>query len=958
MNDRDVTMECSSDVSVQFEESLRVFTGLLTVATVCGGVSGIIAAAILYVFCLKSMLLSRKGYDARRLFEGEDLEKENHHPRDCVSHSVRAAPTATTNEKEKKQPPMNSDVAAFASRAKVVYPINQKYRPLADGASNPSLHEPSKPPVPANGESLSGSSRDSLSQDLDNDDSSQFISSSLVPKSLQNESFRRVANYPNTLHQDSFEGRISLYCLALQDVQQHCSRVQEEKRLLFLHILRIILGNRFPKDKKESAFYDDVLLLQETELDSLMKALSASQSAWERNTDPGSDPCTLEEIERTQKDLLEHGFQMTKGFSKQVETFCQSLLGRSSVLPRDEAQEVIRTVIYCLLMVENQLTEMQAADMKRIQERLLWWEEIRGMLQVKPALLRQEASLRHSLVARGLEQLTSDGHMTFATMETTLTEIQAALTESLQNCREECRLKTKELVYERCKKMDSKKKKLLSTQGKERSCALGSAKTHSDPQEFVKVYQVLLLRQRKQSIDLELQQDGKVTEVVFDLWRRHYAAWSKRLGDVTKDIFLSALPAQSPLSADQGKRLWLNQEGDLVALQQQAEGHAKRQLECLQAQLKQDGLIWSEETALVLSCLRHLSEQQLKILRCMVVRQSYMLNSHVGMLIEKKQHLLLEAIQRHLVARHFCLRVLKEMRLSKLKFLSQGTDSKALLALADHNRGQATASLTLLESSHQDSSASVAERHLGPETQLIGHSLQQEFLSELETASELLQANVQLLVGHALSQSLWQQMDLGVTNGPRSDQGMKSQLTEVASESVYVTWDSLSGVVTNYYALIQDITRSLQPQDSNRAREEDKQCESSSQMNKYLLKELTNWGRKPMSAEFQKRVELQKKRMLEQHDLEQEVACETLRRRKVAQEQATEMFKRQLQEAEADFIAKLSSLARIPLSRKDLNTEDDVIGEDENPTLNPTLWKRRERREHETLLTNPALLFS
>jgi len=29
---------------------------------------------------------------------------------------------------EKKKPPVSSDVAAFASRAKVVYPINQKYR--------------------------------------------------------------------------------------------------------------------------------------------------------------------------------------------------------------------------------------------------------------------------------------------------------------------------------------------------------------------------------------------------------------------------------------------------------------------------------------------------------------------------------------------------------------------------------------------------------------------------------------------------------------------------------------------------------------------------------------------------------------------------------------------------------------------------------------------------------------
>ena len=31
-------------------------------------------------------------------------------------------------DQEKKQLPVNSDVAAFASRAKVVYPINQKYR--------------------------------------------------------------------------------------------------------------------------------------------------------------------------------------------------------------------------------------------------------------------------------------------------------------------------------------------------------------------------------------------------------------------------------------------------------------------------------------------------------------------------------------------------------------------------------------------------------------------------------------------------------------------------------------------------------------------------------------------------------------------------------------------------------------------------------------------------------------
>uniref|UniRef100_A0A8C7V5Y8 EvC ciliary complex subunit 1 n=1 Tax=Oncorhynchus mykiss TaxID=8022 RepID=A0A8C7V5Y8_ONCMY len=886
MNDHDTIRhpDCSNDVLVHFAESLHIFTGLLTVATVCGFFSGIIAAAVLYVFCLKPMLLTRQGYDARRLFDGDDQDRENNHS-DCVSNSKKGVQSATTNE---KQPPVNSDVAAFASRAKVVYPINQKYRPLADGASNPSLHEHSKLPVLPNGESSSGCSGDSLSQDQDNDDSSQFISSSLVPKSLRNE----ISLYCSVL----FEGRISLYCLALQDVQIHCSQVLEEK-CLFLQILRIILSGRFPKDKKDSAFFTSVLLLQEKELGLLKKELSASLFSCERNKDLSSDPCTLEEIERTQKDLLEHVLQMTKGFSKQVEAFCQSLLGRSSVLPRDEAQDVIHTLIQCLLLVENQLTETQAADMKRTQEKLLWWEELRGVLQAKPALLQQEVSLRQDLVARGLEQLTSDGHLTFATMEKTLGELQTALTEGLQHCSEECRIKTKEIVYEKSKKIDSKKNKLLRTHAKERSRVLDSAQTHSDLQEFVKVYQELLLKQRKQSSDLELQQDGRVAEAVCDLWRRHHATWSKKLGELAKDIFLSALPAQPQLSTNQGQRLWLDLDGDLVALLQQAEFNTKRQLEGVQAQLEQDGQVWCEEAALVLACLRHLGEQQLKILRGMVVRQSYMLNSHVGMLIEKKQHLLLVVVQRHFVARHFCLRVLKEMRLSKLKVLSQ-SDFRALLALEDHTQTIVRPTLP------KESSASVAERHLGPETLLIGHSFQQEFLSELETGAELLQANAQQLVGHALSQSLWQQMD----QAPPT-----SQLTEVASESVYVTRDSLSALVTSYYSQIQDITKGLQ---------------HSSQMNKDMLKELANWGRKPMSTEFHQRVELQKKRMLEQYDLEQEVACETLRRRKLAQEQTMERIKGQLQEAEEAFIAKLSALARIPLPDKELNTEDDIIGKD------------------------------
>lgn len=60
MSDRELIAGCASDVLVSFAESLHIYTGLLTVATVCGGLSGIVAAALLYVFLLKPLLLTRQ----------------------------------------------------------------------------------------------------------------------------------------------------------------------------------------------------------------------------------------------------------------------------------------------------------------------------------------------------------------------------------------------------------------------------------------------------------------------------------------------------------------------------------------------------------------------------------------------------------------------------------------------------------------------------------------------------------------------------------------------------------------------------------------------------------------------------------------------------------------------------------------------------------------------------------
>ncbi|XP_029948182.1 ellis-van Creveld syndrome protein [Salarias fasciatus] len=927
--------DCGTDVLVSFAESLHVYSGLLTAATVCGGLTGILAAALLYIFCLKPLLLTRQGYNARKLLEPEDGELDNNHS-DCVSSSRKEAPSGTNHDKDKKQPPMNSDVAAFASRAKVVYPINQKYRPLADGASNPSLHEHSKLPAMPNEESSSSTDGESLSQEQDNDDSSQYISSSLVPKSLQNQSFNRVSHYPHTLTQTGFEGRISLYCLALQDIQRHCTQLQEEKYLIFLQMLKMIFSSRFPKDKNDADFSKNILQMQEKEISELRKQLPTGQAVTENSHDAS---CTLEEIERAQKELLERGIQTSRSFSRQVEDLCQHLLRKTSVFSPDEAQEVILSLSQTLLLVETHLMKVQEADLKRIQQKLLWWEELTGLVQSQPALLRGEVSLRQSLIATTLEQLTSDDVLRFSHMEKILSEIQAALTEGLQLCSEECNRKTAELVNEKCSKKESKRKKLERSQSKERSRTVEQRQTYSDLQELSKIYQELLMKQRQQVCDLELQQDNRVAEALCDLWKKLRISWSKKLGDLAKDRFLTSVRAQTKLSAEHCEKLWLDLEQQLAAELQQAENTTKQQLENIKAELDRDEQVWSEGMALVQACLNHLHEEQMKILQDVTARQSYTLNSQMGQLIRKKHEHLLVAVQRYFVVRHFCLHMLKEMRLSKLKAFSQ-TDFRALL-IDDPCRSQPCAN-----SSRKNSSASLAERHLGPESQLLGNNFQQEFLSELETGTELLQSHAQLLLGNALSHAV-QLMSSHSHSGSQTcykqDNDLKRHLTEAAAESVYVTKDSLAALVQSYYSALEDITKTF-PQSQEVSEKQD----SSSQLSRALLRELVNWGKKPASAEFQQRVELHKRKVLDQCDLDQKMIYEELSRRKAAQDEVMERIKEDSLEAEERFITELAALARIPVHSPDPEPtdEDDDSGDQSarildllalNPALDPAL---------------------
>ncbi|XP_061687715.1 evC complex member EVC [Syngnathoides biaculeatus] len=937
MSEQDLVVECSTDVLVNFVESLHVYTGLLTVATVCGGLSGILAGAVLYVFCLKTLILARQGHTARRLLEPDDGEVENN-ASDHGSNNRKEPPPVPTNYKEKNHEPMNSDVAAFASKAKVVYPINQKYRPLADGASNPSLHECSKlPTMPKDNSSSSFTEGESLSQELDNDEGSQFISSSLVPESLQNQSFVRVFHYPYTLMQTGFEARINLHCLALKDVQHLCSQLQEEKYTIYLEMVKKTFCRHFPKDQQGAKFTTDILQMQQKEVEELKKQLPTGDTC---SDDDVYSPCTLEEMERSQKDFLEHSLQMSKCFSKVVENYSQHVMKSTSRFTLDEARDAIVSLNQTLVMVENHLVKAQEAQLMKIHQKLLWWEELTGLLQSQPALVQQEVSLRQGLLAMKLEQLTSKEVLTLNCMETILSQVQHALTEGLQQCREDYRRKTKELLFDKCSKIEAKQKKLQNSQAKERSRVLELQETHGDPEQLLKEYR----EQRQKLCDLEMQQDDRMAENLCNFWTKLRSTWSKRLEERAKDIFCTSVTAQCKLSPEHCQALWLDVEEQLANKQQQVETSTRLQIDQMQAQMDQERKVWTESMALMHASLKNLRTQQMKILRAMAVSQSYILNSQVGKLLNIKHEHLLACVQRHFMARHFCLYMLKEMRLSKLKVLSQ-TDFRALL-MQDPGTLQSCVDSTL-----KKSNASLAEKHLGPESQLVTHSFHQEFLSELETGKELLQNHAQLVLGNVLSYAILQLMEGKPYESQglaRNDDSLKHHLTEAASESVYVTKDSLTALVQSYYSTVQDIPKKLQSCQSNTNLGVTVEDSSNSQLNRGLLRELENWGRKPSSSKFQQRVELHKRKLLEQCDLDQEMICEELRRRKVAQDQTLERMNGQVQEAERSFISDLAALARVPLHNPNPETsdEDDDTGEvnasimellARNPALDPAL---------------------
>ncbi|XP_055033427.2 evC complex member EVC isoform X1 [Misgurnus anguillicaudatus] len=613
---------CSSDVFIELTEPLRLLSAPVTGTAASGVCLALFVAALVYL-CYRKRL---KEVQRRQEVCEQDSQSRRSQP------AKRVDPQLT----------VNTDVAAFALKARVVYPINQRYRPLADGASNPSLHE--KCPGPPNRDSASSSGDDWLSQERDNDESIQFLMCSSASKAHTSHQYKRVQYYPQTLGQS----RTSLLCLTLQELQLYTTQLQQEKYRIFLWILGVLLGDR------EHA---DIINAQQQQEVEMLKREMPEDMQVESDTLMSS----VEEVEKTGRHKLSHSLNMALSFAKQLERLYQNLHSKFS---SDDAQEVMRMLTKCLQLVETVLTEIQASILKTLMDRFEWWDEVSDWLREKTALLKREAELVVKLMGQSVEPLRSDDQL-----EKPMNEFKMSVTEELQQWIDEIRRLTDELSRKHCEKVCMRRKMMMKAQ----SSDWPQSDTRADVHHMLQVLMDLHVNRWNQWRDFELQQDARITDALCERWRSLCGKCTRRLTDLSTEFVESNIPAGSTPSTDFCQSVLKSVNLSVTNQINREERHAHTHLQKLREQLQRCRQVWTEEEALALCCLNHFGEEQRKIVTTMVSRNSHVNESCVR--IEDQHHLLILEFQRILAARYFYLRTVREMQLTQLKIDSDAQNS-------------------------------------------------------------------------------------------------------------------------------------------------------------------------------------------------------------------------------------------------------------------------------------------
>ncbi|XP_030047036.1 evC complex member EVC isoform X2 [Microcaecilia unicolor] len=867
-----------------------------------------------FVEIQKSRLLGDQDEDSRRLLENRNTEVKG--PL-CESGSeTRGKKLRTQISKEhmfleEDDPSSNSGIAAFAKKAKVIYPINQKFRPLADGASNPSLNENHKQtPLPNQVVQASTSSLESLSQvDKEDCSSSTTMRSIASDEKFYERTFVKVTCFPEVLTCDNFDVKFCLYNLCLNGLLRLDRELIQEKHVMFVQILRIQLADLLLKKKIDGESYHHILSAQEADLEELEKQFHSRMPSTEVSGVYSSEYQTLEDIERKNKEFYEHTMHNLEAFWKQLDKAHQLLVDQSRCTS-SEVMNLMMNLTEQMIQAERLLHESQDMQALGFQEKIISWEHMTKVTDSLKSQIQQESEYRLNAVSETLQQLTTKKKITTRQKEQRLTELLKAFWEEVALFNSTCFQQTKDLILKLLAQRGRRIETLIQVQKDEQVHFLNEVQQTSSPIDFLRDYHELLEKQREMCCNLEEEEDCKTAGAVADLCKELHTSSSQVFEKLVKELFLQTLPAITNMSVDEYEHLKQEMGISLALELEKAEDQRIKSLKIFQELLLHDKQFWAAEYSLSAVLQNHLCEKYEKVIQGVLIRFSglsedstkYVLHSH---------RLLMQSVLRTLAQRNFAMATLTQMKMSRKKSVLQELREQYVLEK----------STSCCKDAHQwqlqqemESHILEEERRLEEEMQLARSEFQQQLLTELQEVLQLLQQRMEHWIGQALVQHAQQEAARGMTE--QDNREFKERLIDTTEESVYVTSNSINRLVHSYY---QELDLSLETYEQEKLKrlkhfqEKAEGLRRKQEMVDHLSDEKVDRCTTTKTLGAGQRMFLQQKRLLDQFCIHEQIRLDSLKEKKSMLHHLEAQLEGQLKEAEQNFISELATLARVHL---------------------------------------------
>ncbi|XP_024597568.1 ellis-van Creveld syndrome protein isoform X3 [Neophocaena asiaeorientalis asiaeorientalis] len=910
---------CRSDARLQLgRDAVRPAPALLVPAVLLGTALGLGLGLGLWLGCRAARPRPpHQKDDSQSLLK--NLEPNVQTPSETGSPSRRRKREALTSKDEEVlnecEPSFNGNITAFALKAKVVYPINQKFRPLADGSSNPSLHETLKQAVLPNQpvEASPSSSLGSLSQaEKDDCSSSSSVHSAASDDRFLGRTFLGASSFPEALTCESVDLDLCIYNLHLKDLLHLDTALRQEKHMMFIQIFKMCLLDLLPKKKTDDELYQKILSKQENDLEELEKRLQVRLSNTEMLGAGDSEYITLADVEKKEREYSEHLIANMEAFWKQMENI-QHFLVDQFKCSSSKARQLMMTLTERMIAAEGLLRDSQDLQALDTLERTMGRAHVAKTIEFLKLQIREETRCHLAAISHSLELLTVEGKLSGRQREELLTQQHKAFWEEAERFGREFVQRGRDLVKASLVHQAEGMARLTLAQQKEQRSFLATAPQTADPEEFLQGFHEVLERQRLSRSDLEEEENVRATKAVAALCQELYRSTMETFQKFVDVLFLQTLPCVTDLS--QAECEYLRQEAQENAAQQleKLDRFRSQQWKLFQDLLEQEKQVWLEEHTLSTVLQTHLRDDQDSIIH-RVLGQLGGLSEESTQCILQGHDLLLRSALRRLALRSSAITTLTQMRLSGKKSLLQELREQHALEqdssqCLDEHQWQL---LRALEARVLEEAGRLEE-----ETQQTRLQLRQQLLAEAQEVGQLLQQYTERAIGQTL---LGHARNMASKSRAKDRDDFKRTLMEAAVESVYVTSAGVGRLVHAYY---QQIRRAMQDHEERKLHHlETLQGERMEHFKLRKKQELGDpssgaevaGGAQEASGAVHQRMLAQQKKFLAQFTAHQRTRQDAWKQSARVMDHLEAQLETQLQEAEQSFISELAALARVPLA--------------------------------------------